>query len=186
MPQGTTFALEPNRDDAGPERSPQQSVPPGDPAPRARPAAGPGAPTARSAPRPHLRTPARSLTSHRSLLFRRHRGSHQAGSAVPGLAAWKGVSPPGAGPGGDPGVGARAPAGLDPVSRRSPLLPRGAQPAPTRGPRAGATEHAGWGSPAGLGAAGLGLERDPTWAESQWAQPRPPSGWRQSAERLAR
>lgn len=63
----------------------------------AGPHARPGAPPAR----PHLAARARNLTSRRSLLVRRHRGRLWAGSAAPGLTAWRARSPLRAGPGGD-------------------------------------------------------------------------------------
>lgn len=134
-------------------------------------------------PLPHLEPPARSLTSRRSLLFRRHRRNHPAGSATPGLAASRAPGPPCAGPGGGPGAGTRAPGKLCRASGGPPQRPLGAQPAPTR-------------SPAGrdCGASGLGLacrgapsrRQGPGAGRSHGGTAPDPCGWRHSAERLAR
>lgn len=106
------------------------------------------APLAHRAPLPQLEPRARSLTSRRLLLFRRHRRSHPADSAAPGPAAWRAPGSPCAGPGGGPGVRARAHAGLCPVPRRPPLQPPGARPAESAERAAGIRPLAGvWAPP---------------------------------------
>ena len=127
VPQGTTLA--PEQVMPGRRTAPQQSAPTWRRRAGRSPPSPSRAPLAHRASLPQLEPRARSLTSRRLLLFRRHRRSHPAGSAAPGPAAWRAPGSPCAGPGGGPGVSARAHAGLCPVRRRPPLQPLGARPA---------------------------------------------------------